>query len=175
MSKFDTCCICTTQTTAIHWHHTIPRALGGEDSIQIPLCGDCHTTLHKKADAHLAYMKNQKRLPLDRYWSKLEDEQRAEPWFKILLASMLNPPVEQEDKLTLLPSIKVGSQLRVAIDVLKQDLKGEGITSLSKLLLYCIKYTLKQKGIPYDNKNPGHRHNKQNEKQKNSNRLFKMW
>lgn len=172
---FERCCICTTFTSAIHWHHTIPRALGGEDSIQIPLCGDCHTTLHSKADAHFAFIKNGKKRPMVKYWSKFEDEERAEPWFKVLLASMLDPPVQTEDKLVLLPSIKVDMNLKAAIDVLKLDLKGQGITNLSQVIEFCIKNTLKQKGIPHDKKDPSNRHYKQNENSKNSDRFSKVW
>jgi hypothetical protein len=142
----DSCAICTIRTSAIHWHHTIPQSLGGINSLQIPLCGNCHTTLHSKADALVAFKRGGKP-PKQRYWDKIEHEHSADFWLNVLVQSMLNPPKMQGEKLTLLPSIKVNDGRRKQLGLLKDSLKHQGITNMSQVLEYCVKFTLIQKGL----------------------------
>jgi hypothetical protein len=144
--EFTRCCICLQLTRAIHWHHTIPRSLGGEDGLQIPLDGDCHTALHSKADAVVSMIRNPgKKHKLGQYWSKSDDEQRAETWLRILVDSMLTPPVSGDNLPVLLPQRRVSKSIRFALDLLKRDLPG--VTNLGQVLEYCIIFTLKSKGL----------------------------
>lgn len=146
--EFTRCCICHKLTRAIHWHHTVPRALGGTDSLQIPLDGDCHTALHSKADAVVSMIRNPgKKHKLGQFWSSADDEQRAETWLRILVDSMLTPPVSEDNLPVLLPQKRVSKSVRFALDLLKRDLPG--VTNLGQVLEYCIIFTLKSKGL-YD-------------------------
>ena len=95
---FTRCCICFEWTRNIHWHHTTPRALGGEHSLQIPIDGDCHTTLHAKSEAVVSFLKGNRQEQPGRFWADKNSEQRAQPYLEILVNSMLNPPVSTEDK-----------------------------------------------------------------------------
>jgi hypothetical protein len=59
---------------------------------------------------------------------------------------MLVPPAG-EDKLVLLPSLRVKQELRYGLELLKREF---GNISVANALLYCIQFTLKQKGIVYE-------------------------
>lgn len=37
----------------LDWHHTIPRGRGGAESVQVPLCRDCHTRIQPSSAAWL--------------------------------------------------------------------------------------------------------------------------
>ncbi|MEG0374176.1 MAG: hypothetical protein RR672_00965 [Raoultibacter sp.] len=139
------CIICGKFTRAIHYHHTVPRSLGGEESLQIPIDGDCHTTLHAKAEAVVARLAGNRKEPVGSFWDDPETEQRAEIWLGILVQAMLNPPVQPGQKEVLLPMIKVDMQTRHALELLKRDTPG--ITNMSQVLRYCIETTLKVKGL----------------------------
>lgn len=143
--KFQRCLICQKLSSAIHMHHTIPQALGGESSLQIPLDGDCHTTLHAKASACVSFNKGNRKKRPGSFWANPEHELNAEPWVNILVRAMMNPPRGSDEKLTLLPSIKVDAERRVALDCLKQDLQG--ISNMSQVLKFCIDFTLMSKGL----------------------------
>ena len=145
-SKTGNCTICTNYTNGLNWHHTIPQSLGGELSKQIPLCGTCHEILHKKADAFKACISKGTSVPEDPFWLKPQDEERAEYWFKVLLAALLNPPQNAEDKMTLLPSLKVDTLTRESLTVLKEDM---GFTNITQVLEYCIKTTLNNVGLDH--------------------------
>lgn len=147
VGDFTRCIICNQLTRAIHWHHTVPRALGGVDSLQIPIDGNCHTALHAKADATVALLAGNRKDAVGNFWSDGSDL-RAEPWLRILVDAMLNPPVSPEDKQVLLPSISVGRELRFALDLLKRDLPG--VTNLGQVLLYCVNFTLNRKGYNHE-------------------------
>lgn len=143
--QFTFCCICLKPTATPHWHHTIPRSLGGEDSLQIPLDADCHNTLHHKASSIVANIKGGKKKKLGQFWPSTESERRAEQWLQILVQAMLFPPISaNSEKQTLLPMIKVGPRVRQGLDLLKKDLPG--ITNIEQTLLYCVMYTLQSKG-----------------------------
>lgn len=142
------CCICHTWTRTIHYHHTIPRSLGGEDSLQIPLDADCHNNLHAKADAIVASLRTGTKKPLPRFWADPRAEARAEQWLQILIHAMLNPPVAAGDKMTLLPMIKVDGATRQGLDLLKKDLPG--VSNLEQVLQFCINYTLQSRGYKND-------------------------
>lgn len=142
------CIICSRFSRAIHWHHTIPRSLGGENSLQIPLDGNCHTTLHSKSEAVCARLRGTRTEPVGAFWDDHTSESRAEPWLKILVEAMLDPPVSESDKRILLPSISVDLEVRHALEILKRDTPG--ITSIASTLRYCIGFTLKAKGLQHE-------------------------
>lgn len=139
------CIICGQFSRAIHWHHTVPRSLGGELSLQIPIDGNCHTTLHAKAEAVVSRLNGKRREPVGEFWADPEAEHRAQTWLQILVDAMLNPQVAPGQKEILLPMIKIPVDLRFELELLKRDTPG--ITNMSQVLRYCIEFTLKQKGL----------------------------
>lgn len=139
------CIICGKFSRSIHYHHTVPRSLGGEDSLQIPIDGDCHTTLHAKAEAVVSKLAGNRKKAIGQFWHDPEVEQRAEMWLSILVDAMINPPVQPGQKEVLLPMIKVDLETRMALELLKRDTPG--ITNMSQVLRYCIETTLKVKGL----------------------------
>lgn len=141
--KFTRCCICYEWSRNIHWHHTTPRALGGEDSLQIPIDGDCHTTLHAKSEAVVKYLNGNGEHP-GRFWDKWESEQRAQPYLEILVSAMLDPPVSEGNKRIKLGQPEVDLVTREKLNKLKQDLPG--VTNIMQTLMFCINYTLKNEG-----------------------------
>lgn len=159
--KCGTCCICGRETSNIHMHHTIPRSLGGEDSLQIPLDGDCHTKLHAHASAIVAKTNGKRKKAVGSYWQNAEDEERAKRWLIILVDAMLNPPSSYE-KQTLLPQLRVDGKLRHALEILKRD---QNLKNLDNTLMYCIHHTLESFGI-LENDNT----NKQNSSNQNQKR-----
>lgn len=170
-SKTGNCTICTHFTTGLNWHHTIPQSLGGEHSKQIPLCGTCHEILHKKADAFKACIIKGKPQPEEPFWLLPQDEERAEYWFRVLLAALLNPPQDLVDKMTLLPSLKVDTITRSSLNVLKDD---KGLTNMTQVLEYCIKTTLENLGLEHGlNKNVTN--NKVVHKKTTNSRPPKLW
>jgi hypothetical protein len=140
------CCICANFTRSIHWHHTIPQATGGTESLQIPLCGDCHTQLHSKASAIVAKIHGNRKTKIGAYWANPMHEGFAEPWLQILVNAILVPPAG-EDKMVLLPSQRVKLDLRYGLEILKRDL---GNISVANAIMFCIKFTLHSKGIKYE-------------------------
>jgi hypothetical protein len=147
---FEQCCICGNFFKNINWHHTIPRSCGGHESLQIPLDGSCHTTLHAKADAVVARIGAKKSGPLQKFWSDETAERRAEVWLKILVDALLRPPVSSNAKMTLLPMVHADPATRQGLELLKKDLAG--ITNMEQTLLFCINFTLSSKGYKKNGK-----------------------
>jgi hypothetical protein len=146
----ELCCICMNWFANIHWHHTIPRSLGGSDSLQIPIDGACHTTLHAHADAIVARIGAKNPKPLRKFWADPETELRAKTWLEILVKALLSPPVSSNAKMTLLPMVHADPATRQGLELLKKDLPG--ITNMEQTILYCINHTLRSKGLKNDNK-----------------------
>ena len=139
------CYICVNWFSAIHWHHTVPRSLGGHDDLQIPLCGSCHTSLHAKASAMFAILRGKRKgQALKRYWADPDSESRAERWLRILVGAMQYPPVESQDKTTVLPALTVDQERRYNLEIIKRD---ANLTSISQALLFCIDFTASYKGL----------------------------
>lgn len=142
------CTICTRFFSTLHWHHTIPQALGGVHSLQIPLCGNCHTTLHANADAIVAKMRGGKNIKKN-YWPNPGDAERAQEWLGILVNAMLDPStVNVKDKQFLI-STKIDYETHQALVQLKKMLK---VTNLQDVYLFCIANTLKQRGLYNEHK-----------------------
>lgn len=141
--KSGNCTICTSHFSLLHWHHTVPRALGGEDSLQIPLCSDCHNVLHANADAIVAKIRSGRSITR-MFWRTPENAERAQPYLGILVNAILDPPIDSADKGYKL-HVEVPGIMHGALKVLKQDL--EGVTNLQETILYCIAETLKSRGL----------------------------
>lgn len=165
------CIICTKMTGAINWHHTVPRSLGGTESLQIPVCGDCHTSLHSNALGVVAQINKPRKsnAPHKTYWANPADQQRAKHWLQILVQALLLPPISVGDKKTLLPMIAVDSSTRQQLSLMQKDLQG--VTNLEQLLLFCINYTLKNRGYKND-KEPQLEEDRHG---KNRNRRTHLW
>lgn len=140
--KSGHCTICRNFFNLLHWHHTVPQALGGKDSLQIPLCSQCHNVLHAHAEAVVAARRNGK--PITRtYWSNQEQEQNAEPYLQILVDSISSAPqISDQDKLWMISS-RIPDALHRALHLYKID---SGLKNLDSALLLCLTETLKNKG-----------------------------
>lgn len=147
---FEQCCICLNWFANVHWHHTIPRSLGGVDSLQIPIDGACHTTLHAQAEAIVARIGAKKAKVLKRGWADPKAELRAKTWLDILVSALRQPPVSSDLKMTLLPMVHADPVMRQGLEMLKKDLPG--ITNMEQAILYCINFTLRSKGLYNDKK-----------------------
>lgn len=145
MNKYKSgkCTICEQDFSLLHWHHTVPQALGGVNSLQIPLCSDCHNVLHAHASAIVARMNSGKKITRQ-YWRTPRMAENAQQWVAILVDAILNPTISAEDKGYKL-QLEVPGKLHRALQVLKQDLPG--VTSLPDTIMYCIAETLKHKGL----------------------------
>ena len=138
------CIICTLYCNALNWHHTVPQALGGSQSLQIPLCPTCHDTLHAHAEAVVARMRGKKNKKVTRcFWRTAEAEYNAKPYLEILIHSIINPPVSAEDKETKVIA-KLDYDLHRGLQLLKID---ESLGNLEAAIKYCIAFTLNNKGI----------------------------
>lgn len=159
--KAGECTICTKFFTLLHWHHTVPQALGGEDSLQIPLCSDCHNVLHAHASAYVAKITNGTSITRT-YWTDENDARRSGPYLEILITSILYPPLDPEDKEYKM-QVPVPKDFHSALKILKKELNG--VTTLPKAILYCIAFTLKHRGIIHDNNINRPEHKKESSKQ----------
>jgi len=150
MEKYTSgdCTICTKYFSLLHWHHTIPQALGGVNSLQIPLCSDCHNVLHAHANAIVARIRSLKPIKKN-FWPRPGDLERAQKWLEILVQSILHPPVQQEDKEYKLQTT-VPANIHAGLMMLKSELPQ--LKSLDQAVLYCIAHTLKSRGLHNDNR-----------------------
>lgn len=139
--SIEKCLICGVGTSAIHYHHTIPRSCGGENSVQVPLCGNCHTTLHAHGLAIAARAKGSKR-HVNQFWPSPEQEDNALPLLKVLVTALLNP----DNKSRIPFQLSFDPYLYNALKVLKSDL---GLSSLEKTLKYCLIQALHEKGLSH--------------------------
>ena len=135
------CTICRNYFHLLHWHHTVPQALGGKDSLQIPLCSQCHNVLHANAEAVVASQRRGK--PIKRtYWSNPEHEINAEPYLQILVDSILSAKPSGEEAMWMISS-RIPDALHKALHLYKID---SGLKNLDSALLLCLTETLKNKG-----------------------------
>lgn len=135
------CLICTRHFSALHWHHTVPQALGGKDSLQIPLCGSCHTQLHANADGVVARIRTGRKMTR-KYWVNVQEESNAEPYIEILVKAILNAPPSLAGKEWMVQT-RMPDKLHKALHLFKID---SGLPNLEQALLLCLAETLKKKG-----------------------------
>jgi hypothetical protein len=143
------CTICTRHFSALHWHHTVPQALGGKDSLQIPLCGSCHTQLHAHAEGIVARQRTGRKVKRT-YWSNPEEETRARPYIEILVTSILNASSSLAGKVFVVQS-RIPAEVHRALHLYKMD---SGLGNLDQALLLCLCETLKKKGYLNGNDKP---------------------
>lgn len=143
----------------LHWHHTVPQALGGADSLQIPLCAQCHNQLHANADAVVARVRNNRQITRQ-YWRTPEEQVHAQPYLEILVTAMLNAPEADGSKMWMV-SARLPDGLHKALHLFKID---SGLANLEQALLLCLRETLASKG--YHNANEVHQGQNQKRPQK---------
>lgn len=159
LSCLGFCTICHGQTNAIEWHHTVPQALGGVDSLQIPLCSDCHSTLHKKALAVHSRITGKSKKAVNRFWNCPNVEKNADQFVEIIVTAMLNPPDSTTKTYKMV--VEVDANMHNGLKLLKQDTPA--ITNLQTAIRLCIKQTLQNKGLYYEqspensSSNPGNK------------------
>lgn len=145
MNKYESghCTICENYFTLLHWHHTVPQAVGGRDSLQIPLCSNCHNVLHAHANAILASIRNGRSIKR-KYWQNSTEEENAKPYVQIIVESVLayeeNTPSGKE----WMFSARIPDKLYKALRLFKEDTSG--LSSLEQALLACLAEALKNKG-----------------------------
>lgn len=142
------CTICTRHFSALHWHHTVPQALGGKNSLQIPLCGSCHTQLHAQAEGVVARLRGSKKKPRT-YWANDLEERNAKPYTEILVNSIRNAPPSLAGKEWTVQS-RIPDAVHKALHLYKID---SGLRNLDQALLLCLAETLKKKGYLNGNDN----------------------
>ena len=141
------CTICLSSGTVLHMHHTVPQARGGKDSLQIPLCGDCHTILHANALAVVSRIKNPNR-KVRRFWKTEAIQDRAERWLQILVAALMTP----DENAAAITEHPVGTKLDAEYFQLFKTLAADLGCSQENTVLYCIKYVLSKRGIKNEKK-----------------------
>lgn len=135
------CTICAKHSNAVEWHHTTPRAFGGSNSLEIPLCSDCHGLVHKKALAVYAFVTKGTKLKKQMFWSDIQSENRAQPYVETIVQAMLNH--DRQEK-TVKVMTALDAMLHTELMKLKTDLQ---LGSLDNAVRYCIQFTLEQKGF----------------------------
>jgi hypothetical protein len=138
--KEGSCKICEQHFTLLHWHHTVPQALGGRDSVQIPLCSQCHNLLHANSEAVVAARRNGK--PVTRiFWRSAREEANAQPWLEILVDAIQNAHVVKGKHYVM--QFEAPAQLHRALQLFKMD---SGVTSLDRAVILAISELLRAKG-----------------------------
>lgn len=140
-SKSGYCVICTNFCNALNWHHTVPVALGGSESLQIPLCPTCHDTLHAYAEAIVARIRTGRKIKRI-YWKTSVEENNSKMYLEILVKSIMDPPFSDEKEIRVFA--KLDANLHRGLQLIKMD---HNLKNLENALRYCIAYTLKQKGM----------------------------
>lgn len=136
------CIICENSFAVMNSHHTVPRACGGEDSLQIILCPTCHDTLHANGVYLVSKLRNPKRAPKT-FWPNARQEERASKWLQILVQAIVTHSTQKHDDLCHLVSTKLNSADMNLFKTLAKDLG----CSQEAALTYCIKFTLQTKGL----------------------------
>lgn len=142
--KSGHCTICTEFFSVLHWHHTVPQSRGGKDSLQIPLCGNCHTVLHANAVAVQASLRRgSKKKTVRQFWPNAEQEERAAPYLEILVKALMLPIAEGYTGQHPI-QLTVDTETYELIKLLQSDL---GVSSIVKTIVHSIKYTLSERGL----------------------------
>jgi hypothetical protein len=143
--KEGDCTICEKWFPLLHWHHTIPQSMGGKNSLQIPLCAQCHNLLHAHALAVVAKVKKT-RAGLDpkkqrQYWANQTMEHNAGPYLKILVEATLNDESVVGKQYVM--QFKAPPALHTALQLYKSD---SNVSSLEKAMVLAISEFLRDRG-----------------------------
>lgn len=158
--KEGSCTICENHFTLLHWHHTVPQALGGKDSMQIPLCSQCHNLLHANSEAVVAARRGGK-ANTRKFWRTVREEVNAQPWLEILVDAIENAATVTGKHYVM--QFEAPAHLHRALQLFKMD---SGVTSLDRAVILAISEILRAKGYLNDE------HNNSTEKhQRKSSRL----
>lgn len=136
------CTICTKFFSVLHWHHTVPQSRGGRDSLQIPLCGNCHTVLHANGVAVQARLRGSK-TPVREFWPDEATRKRAAPYLEILVKALMLPIAEGYTGQHPI-QLTVDTETYELIKLLQSDL---GSSSIVKTIVHSIQYTLSERGL----------------------------
>lgn len=142
--KEGSCTICEKHFTLLHWHHTVPQALGGKDSMQIPLCSQCHNVLHANAEAVVAARRGGK-ANTRIFWKTSREESNAQPWLEILVEAIENASNVVGKNYVM--QFRATAQLHRALQLFKMD---SGVTSLDQAVILAISEILRAKGYLND-------------------------
>jgi len=134
------CSICRKWFSLLHWHHTIPQSLGGKDSLEIPLCAQCHNVLHAHALALVARHKTGRAIRRT-YWANTEMESNAAQYIKILVDAILSDEAVRGKQYVM--TFKASPALHTALHMFKMDSNAK---SLEKAILLALGETLKTRG-----------------------------
>lgn len=138
----EKCVICGCGCTVPHYHHTVPRSRGGDNSEIIKLCSNCHNALHANALSIAARIRNKNRRMLNRrFWLTSIEEENAKPYLEILVRALLTPIQGNRQHLV---SINVPTWLFEGLNLLQLDL---GISSQAKTLEHCLLTVLQDRGL----------------------------
>lgn len=166
--KEGNCTICEKHFDLLHWHHTVPQALGGKNSLQIPLCAQCHNLLHANGEAIVASRRTGNGIKR-RFWKTSTEETNAAPYLEILVNAILKGRNVQGKMYTM--HFQATPALHRALQLFKMD---SGVSSLDAAALLLISDQLRTKG--YLEHEQGHSKPDQQAQQNSPNgSLAKMW
>lgn len=134
------CTICEKWFPLLHWHHTIPQSMGGKDSLQIPLCAQCHNILHAHALGIVARTKTGRALQ-KKYWMTPTMEHNAGQWLKILVEATLSDEAVVGKQYVM--QFKAPPALHTALQLFKSD---SNVSSLEKAMVLAISEFLRHRG-----------------------------
>lgn len=139
------CVICQKNLGAMNSHHTVPRACGGEHSMQVSLCAQHHDVLHYHGLAIVGKLVKNKKI-IKQFWENEELEQRAKPLLHVLVTALMEKK-NGETEGTAQFIIKDNLGLKKYVTVLQADLRQHGLTTQEETLTFCIINTLVARGI----------------------------
>jgi hypothetical protein len=137
------CTICEKYFTLLHWHHTVPQAVGGKDSLQIPLCSQCHNVLHAHANSILASIRTGRRTKRT-FWQNNIEQLNAKPYVQIIVESVQAYEESLPGGKEWMFSARIPDKLYKALRLYKNDTTG--LKSIEQALLVCLSEALKSKG-----------------------------
>ncbi len=143
------CVICEKQLSAMNSHHTVPRACGGEHSMQVSLCTQHHDVLHYHGLAIVGSITKKKKVT-KQFWETSQLEHRAKPLLEVLVSSLIQKK-NKETEGTAQFIIKDNLGLKKYIKLLQHDLKSVGIKTQEETLTFCLINTLLHRGILNEN------------------------
>jgi hypothetical protein len=164
--KEGDCTICEKWQALLHWHHTIPQSLGGKNSLQIPLCAQCHNLLHAHSLAIVARKKTGRKSHKN-FWATPTMEHNAGPYLQILVEAILSDENVKGKQYVM--SIKASPALHTALQLFKAD---RNVGSLEKAMLLAISETLRTRGYLEDEHSKGNQQQGKNGTQRG---VAKLW